>query len=567
MAYDVAIKGARIVDGTGMPGYFGDVAIQDGRIVEIGRIDGPAKRAIQADGRVLAPGFIDMHTHYDAQLSWDPIATSSCWQGVTTVMIGNCGFALAPVRPADRDYIMQMLMRVEGMSLDALQAGIDWQWETVPQFMDHLDSRLGLNAGVLVGHSTIRYHVMGPDSYEREATPEEIEKMKALVRDGIRAGAMGFSTSMTKAHLAGNGRPVPSRLATDHEILALAGVLREFNVGSIEFAPRSAELGFDERERAFMMQLSRETGRPINWNALFDNQARPGMWKTLLQFLGEMFEQGGQCYALNFCNRVDQWFDLVEPQLVFIDQVAWRRTLRLPFEEKVAALRDPEVRERLKEDMADPAPKNFSKDWRDLVIDIPTRPENQVHKGKTVAQYATETGKHPVDAFLDFALSENLETVFKMIGFFNKDAAVVEEIVKNPYSIPGVSDAGAHVDILAGYGFPADLLSIWVRERGVLTLEEGVRRLTSLPAAVCGIADRGTIREGNAADLVLFDADRIRARPPEMVYDLPGGAPRLTQQSEGIDLTLVNGDVLVEKGEHTGALPGRVIRNRRYQAS
>lgn len=565
MPHDLVVKGARIVDGSGMPGYYGDVLVDGGRISEIGRVDGPAKRVIQADGRVLAPGFIDMHTHYDAQLTWDPLATSSCWQGITTIFIGNCGFALAPVRPADRDYIMQMLMRVEGMSLAALQAGIDWQWETIPQFMDHLDRRLGLNTGVMLGHSTIRYHVMGPDSYEREATPEEIERMKDILRDGIRAGGMGFSTSMTKAHLAGNGRPVPSRLASDDEVLALADVLREFNVGSIELAPRSVELGFDERERQFLWKLSRQTGRPINWNALFDNQARPGLWRKLVDFLDETFQKGGQCYALNFCNRVDQWFDLTEPQLVFIDQVAWRRTLRLPFEEKVAALRDPAVRERLKEDMADPAPKNFSKNWQDLVIDIPAQPENQVHQGKTVQQYAAEVGKDPVDAFLDFALSENLATVFKMIGFFNKDPKVVEEIVTNPYSIPGVSDAGAHVDILAGYGYPGDLLSIWVRERGAMKLEEAVRRLTSLPAAVVGLTDRGLIREGLAADLVLFDPDTVRALPPEMKHDLPAGEPRLTQRAEGIACTVVNGEVLVENGEHTGAYPGRVLRNRRSQ--
>lgn len=565
MSHDLIVKEARIVDGSGMPSFYGDIAVDGGRITEIGRIDGPAHRVSPAEGRVLAPGFIDMHTHYDAQLSWDPLATCSCWQGVTTVMIGNCGFALAPVRPVDRDYIMQMLMRVEGMSLSALQAGIDWQWETIPQFLDHLDQRLGLNVGVMLGHSTIRYYVMGPAAYEREAQPDEIAQMAAIVREGMRAGGMGFSTSMTKNHLAGNGKPVPSRFAAEDEILALADVLREFNTGSIELAPRSSEHGFDEQERAFLWRLSRQTGRPINWNALFDNQGRPGNWRKLLAFLAETFEQGGQCYALNFCNRVDQWFDLSDPQLVFIDQTPWRRTLRLPTEERLAALRDPAVRETLREDMADPTPKNFSKDWHDIVIDIPAKPENQRHKGKTIQQYATEVGKHPVDAFLDFALDEELRTVFRIVGFFNKDMQVVEEIVTNPYSIPGVSDAGAHVDILAGYGFPADLLAIWVRERRAMTLEEGVRRLTSLPAAVCGLSDRGLIREGFAADLVLFDPDTIRALPPEMARDLPAGEPRLTQRSEGIAWTVVNGEVLVENGEHTGVYPGRVIRNQRYR--
>jgi N-acyl-D-aspartate/D-glutamate deacylase len=564
MPYDLIVKNGWIVDGAGMPRYWGDVAAKDGVIVETGRVNGPAARLLDAGGRVIAPGFIDMHTHFDAQITWDPLATSSCWQGVTSVVFGNCGFAVAPCKPDDREFLMQMLTRVEGMDLDVLRAGIDWRWETYPEYLDALEGRLGVNAGALIGHSAVRHYVMGAEANERAATEDEVAQMKAIVREGLLAGGLGFSTSRQVTHFDLAGRPVPSRLAGEEELLTLAGALGELNVGSIEVVPGTTTgkvPGIAPELRRLMVGMARESGRPLNWNTLFQAAAFPGLWRDLLSWTeSASTEERVQFWVLNTCYRQDSWFNLgTEGDRPFRGLTVWQEALDPPPAERAARLREPVVRERLRAEMA--APNSYTDFGRISVAEV-VRPEHAPWVGRSVAELAAAAGKDPLDFLLDLALAEDLRTVFRMAGANNGDDAAVAEILRSPYSIPGTSDAGAHMDMLCGYAVPAVLLGKWVRERGTLTLEEAVRRITSLPAAVAGIPDRGLIREGMAADLTIFDPDAIRALEPRGARDLPAGGWRLVQGCEGVHATVVNGEVLIEEGKHTGALPGRVLRNR-----
>jgi N-acyl-D-aspartate/D-glutamate deacylase len=560
--YDLAVKNGWIVDGIGMPRVFGDVAVQGGRIAEIGRVREPARRTIDADGRVVSPGFIDMHTHYDAQVTWDPLLTSSCWHGVTSVVFGNCGFAVAPCKPEDREYIMQMLTRVEGMDLGVLRAGIDWRWQTYPEFLAALEGRLGLNAGALIGHSAVRYYVMGPDSYERAATADEVAQMQAIVREGLLAGGLGFSTSRQPFQVAMNGRPVPSLLAGDAELLALVGVLGELNVGSVEIVP-DVRGGMPEEQRRLIVRMAKESGRPLNWNTVMEMSMNPGAWRGLLDFTrAAVEEERAPVWALNTCARRDHRFRLgTRGDRPFRSFAVWQAALEGEPEERIPRLRDPETRERLRADMADHLPDAYARYDR-ITVDDPVRPENRALIGKSVAQLGAERGRDPLDVFLDLALTEDLETGFKVIGVNNGDDEAVREIVTHPYAIAGLSDAGAHMDLLCGYGVPGEVLGKWVRDKGALTLEEGVRRLTSMPAAIAGIPNRGILREGYAADLTIFDPATIRPREPETARDLPGGAARLIQRADGIAYTIVNGEVFMEDGRHSGALPGQVLRNR-----
>lgn len=567
MAFDLVVKNGWIVDGTGLPAHFGDVAVKDQKIVEVGQIDRaePARQVIDAEGQTIAPGFLDVHTHFDAQLTWDPLATSSCWHGITSIVITNCGFALAPVKPGDRDYIMRMLAKVEGMSLDSLKQGLRWEWETYPEYLDALGTTfpLGVNVGSLFGHTTARYYVMGEAALERAATPDELGQMKDLLREALRAGSLGFSTTQGGEHFDGEGRYVASRVAPDQELVDLAAVLREANLGCIEVTTRGGLSGLTPQDYDILQRLAFASGRPTVYNGLGQVWNYPNSWRDTLNLFEQTFQQKGQLWGLAFADRLDNWFDLKATRLFFNDMPGFRDAIRRPLEEKLTLLADPAVRDRMRADLADPTPRIFSKNWADIIIDKPRTAENERFRGRSVADAARELGQDPVDTFLDIALAEHLETGFKVLGFTNGDPKAIAEMMKNPYVLPGVSDAGAHMDVLCFYGVPAKVIGKWHREEGVLSLEEAVRRVTSLPAAVYGIPNRGTIREGMAADLVIFDKDRIQAGEPEMVNDLPGGAMRLVQDCAGINRTIVNGQVLVEAGRHTGNLPGQVIRNRK----
>ncbi len=556
MPYDLLIKGGRIVDGSGLPGFLGDVAVQDGRIAALGRVDGAARRTLDADGLVVAPGFIDPHTHLDAQLFWDPLGTSSCWHGVTSVVIGNCGLTLAPCQAADRDALVGSFVRVEGMSRAALQAGVPWAWETTAEYAAALERRLGLNVGFLVGHCAVRQAVMGEDAVERAARPDEIAAMQDLVRAGLDAGALGFSTNRNERHFREDGRPVASRLAAPEEITALASVLAERNAGVLQTTQGGTNTPSDVEASA---ALALALGRPVLWQSILHRWSRPNDWRELLAAAAAGAARGARSYAMTNARPFNNRYTLRNAQ-EFDELPTWRALMFAPLAERTAAFRDPEVRRKLRwEAVEDPTPRNFHKRWDLVRIIQVARPEHKAYEGLSVAALAEQQGKDVLDAFLDLALAEDLETLFQH-PLTNGDEEAVGEILRSPYTIVGQSDAGAHVAIDAGFGYCTLLLGQYVRERGALTLEEAVRKLTFMVASLFELPDRGLLRPGYAADLVVFDPATVGPCEPTLAHDLPAAEPRLLQRATGIHYTIVNGTVLLEGGEHSGSYPGRVLR-------
>src|ERR671923_1095852 len=561
MAYDILIKGGRLYDGSGLPSYLGEVAIADGRIVETGRIGGEAKRVIQADGLAVAPGFIDFHTHLDAQLLWDPIATSSCFHGVTTVIPGNCALALAPCREKDREAILGSFERVEAMPLPALRAGVDWAWTTFSEYLSRLRGRLGVNVAALMGHVALRQFVMGDAASERAATPAEIQQMKEILKQGVRAGAIGFSTNQNPVHMYADGRPIPSRLATDEEIIELACALGEINQGAVQISRGSLGVSVPMVETVQLFEkIAAESGRPVIWQSISHRWDRPGEWRQLLDLVGESLAKGAQSYPLCNARLFNNRFTMKNAQ-VFDDLPTWKQILFLPIEERKKVLREPEVRKKLRyEAVEEKKSSRFSRRW-DLVYMIKAAtPENKHLEKKSVAEIAKLRNQDVIDAFLDLSLEEGLDTEFQTSSN-NGDEEAVAEIIRSPYVLVGQYDAGAHLIYDAGFGYATRLLGYWVREKNVMSLEDGVRKLTFMVASIFGLHDRGLLRPGMAADLTLFDPATIRECEPEMISDLPGGEKRLIQKAAGIETTFVNGEMLVDKGTHTGALPGAVLGN------
>ena len=558
MAYDILIKNGTVVDGTGMPRCRADVGIKDGRIVERGRLGGAAGRTIDATGLVVAPGFIDMHTHYDVQLAWDPLATSSCWHGVTTVLIGNCGFGIAPGRASDADYLMRLMARVEGMQLDVLRAGLDWTWESFGEFLDGLARGLGVNVAAQVGHCPLRYYVMGEASYQRPSTDDELKEMKAILREAMTRGAAGFSSDQTSNHVGAYGEPVPSRMGAWDELIELAGVVGEFNHGVVGLNPHPGGGDITPEFRETMKQMSFASGRPVLWNSLMHRWDQPSVYRGLIDFMAEAASEGAQIYAMGRTQRMDLEFNF-RFTAMFDLFPAWREVLAQPHEQKKRMMGDEEVRRRLREEWDARISRMSSRQPRFLEVARTVLPKNKSMAGRKLVDLQRETGKHIVDLLLDVSLEEDLQTQFMYVGTMNGDEEAVAQIVTSPYSVPGVSDAGAHVDMDCGVDFSDVLLGKWVRQRGVLSLEQAVNRLTFFSASLLGLTDRGLIREGMAADVVVFDAETIGPGEREMVADLPGGGRRLVQRSDAVRTVIVNGQVLLQEGRHTGDLPGRIV--------
>ena len=561
MAYDVLIKGGRIYDGSGMPSYLGDVAVKDGRIVETGRISGEAKRVIRADGLAVSPGFIDFHTHLDAQLLWDPLATSSCFHGVTTVIPGNCALALAPCKEEDRDTILKSFERVEAISLPALRAGVEWGWTTFPQYLDRLRGHLGVNVAALMGHCALRQFVMGNAAMERAATPAELEKMKTVLQEGVKAGAIGFSTNQNPVHMFADGTPIQSRFATDEEITELACALGEINQGAVQISRGSLGVSVPMRETVRLFdEISSRSGRPVIWQSIAHRWDKPNEWRQLLDLAKESLERGVQSYPLCNARLFNNRLTMKNAQ-VFDDLPTWKTILFLPLEARIEAIRDPETRRKMRyEAVEEKKSSRFSRRWDLVYLIKAATPANKHLEKKSVAEIAKIRGQDVIDAFLDLSLEEGLDTEFQTSST-NGDEEAVAEIIRSPFTLVGQSDAGAHLIYDAGFGYATRLLGYWIREKNVMTLEEGVRKLTFMIASIFGLHDRGLIRPGLAADLVLFDPATIRECEPEMVQDLPANERRFIQKAVGIEMTLVNGEVLVSKGEHTGSLPGRVLGN------
>ena len=561
MTYDLVIKNGRVVDGSGMPAYSGDVGVKDGHIVEIGRLESEAKRTIDAQGKVIAPGFIDNHCHFDAQVIWDPLCTFSCYHGVTTAVFGNCSMALAPSRPGDEEHyiLAQMLSRVEAIPLEVLMEGVEWSWGTVGEYLDAMDRRLGVNVGYLMGHSAIRRYVMGEDSQDRaQATEEEVEAMKEVVREGMRAGAIGLSFTRNQGHFDQRGKLLPGSKASLDEIFALAKVLREFGTGVIQCGSASAELS---------AELYQASGRPV-FHGIAHTWANPEEWKSRLAKVEASVKSGNRAFPQLATRPTDQRFTLKQCQL-FDQLTTWQHVLDGTHEEKVRDLSDPEIRKKLHvEAVETPMDPNdfFNRRWDLLFITKPALEKNAGLKGKSIAEIAEAQGVDVLDAFLDLALEEDLETKF-VSHVMGGDEEAMGVLLNSPYTVIGLSDSGAHVAYDPGYGASTYLLGHWVANKGVMTLEAAVRKITFDQASLLGMYDRGLIRPGMAADLVVFDPDRIGLEEMEIVHDMPGGGPRLKQLAKGVECTIVNGEVLIERGEPTEALPGRVLRNSAHLAT
>jgi N-acyl-D-aspartate/D-glutamate deacylase len=560
VSHDVVVRGGLLVDGTGAPARPGDLAVSGGRIAAVGRVPGHGREEIDAAGLAVAPGFIDPHTHYDAQLLWDPLASCSSWHGVTTVVTGNCGFTLAPCRPDDRDTMLRMLQYVEAMSLDALQKGVRWTFESFPEYLDTLDrARLWVNVGALVGHSAIRQYVMGESAWERAATADEVARMGDLVRTAMAAGAVGLSSSANTNHVGERGRPVPSRLAGDEELPRLVAAMGATGRGVLELT-----IGGTRPDRVAEIdrfaELARVSGRPVTLVSIRHNPLAPDEHRVVLGRIEALHREGLRVYPQGTCSPLTATFDLTGP-FVFYRFPVWRRVMETPPSEWGPLFRDPGFRDEFRATVGRSA--LFTGDASPLRVHAVRSPTFARFVGRTVADVARSLDRDVVDVFFDLALDDDLKTQFT-VATVNTDASAVAEIFSHPRVLLGLSDAGAHLTLFCEAGQTSRLLGHWVRERRALGLEEAVRRITAMPASVFGLTDRGRLEPGLAADVVVFDPATITDHPPEMVHDLPGGGPRLVQRASGVVWSLVNGRPVIRAGRlpdpGVGPGPGRVLR-------
>jgi N-acyl-D-amino-acid deacylase len=563
MAYDLLIKNGRIVDGSGMPWYRGDVGVKDGRIAEIGRLSGPARRTIDAAGRVVAPGFIDNHCHYDAQVTWDPLCTYSCDHGATSVIFGNCSLSLAPVRKGTEERLSEFLSYVEAIPMEVLKT-LEFTWESFPEYLDQMDRNLGVNVGNLIGHTAVRYYVMGDDCQKRTASDAEIAAMQGLVHEAIGAGALGLSVSRNQGHYDPQGVHIPALWADEKEIFALGEVLGQMGTGIIQSGGGNGA----EMKDGLMSRLSQATGRPVVYNNLSQSMRRPNQWKEQMVQVDRTTAQGVRAFPMCTPNRITDYFTLRNCQ-EFRGLPTWHPILLATPEEMLRAYRDPEIRQKLHAEavefkVATPPPGICTTWWDFMELQTAVLPKNKEYEGKTLGEIARLQGKGIIDCFLDLAIEENLDSEW-LHGEINVDDDAMKEILTYPNAIIGLSDGGAHVQFQSGFGFSTRLLAEWVREKKVLSLEQAVRRLTFESASTFGLYDRGLLRPGMVADIVIFDPDTVRPLPLEVVHDFPTGAKRIKEPAQGIHMTIVNGEVLLEDGRHTGALPGRVLRNSYYK--
>ena len=563
---DLLIRDAEIVDGTGAPAFHGDVGISDGRITAVGDIDDLATKTVDAQGLTLTPGFVDLHTHYDAQLFWDPTASPSLQHGVTTVFGGNCGFTLAPVAADQQDYLTRMLARVEGMPLEALRAGLDWQWASFGDWLNRFDGRIAVNAGFLVGHSALRLAAMGEDAVGGQATPAQVERMVELLHEALADGALGLSTSQSHTHNDGAGQPVPSRSASRDELLALAAGVRDHPGTTLEAIIPGCLQGFSDDEVALLTGMSVAADRPLNWNLLGVSAANPAGHQGQLRASEIAAERGGRIVALTLPHAMKIRLSFLTG-FVLDGLPGWRDTMHLPVPERLAALADPEVRRRLNDgaQSKDAGMLRGLANWERLIIVETFAPENDDATGRTVGEVAAARGGEPFDTLLDIVIADELRTGLTPAPF-GDDAAdwrLRAEVWRSPHAVIGGSDAGAHLDMMCGAIYTTSLLGHGVREHQVVTLEEAVRLLTDVPARLYGLAERGRITPGWHADLVLFDPATVDHGPERTRYDLPAGAPRLVADARGITSVLVDGVEVCRDGVATGALPGTVLRSGR----
>ena len=570
MALDLIIRGGTVVDGSGKPRFSADIGIKDGRIAEIGKVTTQAARTLDADGLIVSPGFIDGHTHMDAQVAWDPIGSCSCWHGVTSVVMGNCGFALAPCKPQDREWFARCLTAVEDIPTEAMMEGIDWTWETFPEYLATVE-RLpkGLNYGTYIGHSALRMYAMGAKrGLEEKASEDDLRRMEHAVAEALKAGALGFSTSVATTHLTPDNTPVASRIGDWNEIERLVGTMGKLDAGIFQIGP---DISGGEAQRACLEQLRKiaiDSGRPIMFGMLATKQGiDPNPWDFQTRFMDETVALGGRMYGQATTRSINAVFSL-KSYLPFDVLPAWKDVRSLPLAEQKARLRDPEVRARLVAAETTMKPRERTLQGGGAATTDPRKPNYDNlfpmltvnWDDPSIGELSRRHNKHPVEVIIDQAL-ENENRMFVQ-PIVNEQPADVLNLLKHPRTLATFSDSGAHVCQEMGSSLQTHLLSYWVRNKQQFTLEEAVRMLTFDNASAWELPDRGLIRTGYAADLVVFDEAEVKPQLPTVETDLPGGARRLVQKADGIAATVVNGVVAIENGKATGNSGGQVLKGR-----
>ncbi len=557
MSYDLLIKNGTVVDGTGAPSYRADVAVADGKIAAIGTITDGAKKTLDASDLIVAPGFVDPHTHYDAQICWDPLITSSSWHGVTSLVMGNCGVGLAPCKPENQEIAAWDLVNVEAIPFEVLGKGVTWDWTTFPEYMDAAAKRgSGINLGFMAPLTPFRHWVMGEDSMERAATPEERAQIKALIKEAVAAGAFGFSTTNVAQHIGYKGRPIACRQADWNELKAYANALKELGRGSIELALTNDVSVVDETDYALLDMLVTESARPVTWLALLNRDDKPEAAMNTLRAVEPLFNKGAIPQVT--CRPLIIQIDLRKP-FIFANLPCWKPAFDRPVEEQKRFYQDEKFRAEFRKEME--TPKVFNGKWERAIVHVATKPELQALVGQSVAEIARQRGKDGLDTFLDLCIEDDLQLEYTY-ELFNADENRIPELITHDQVMVGLSDGGAHVDMLCDAGYCTYLLGTWVRDRQVMSLEHAVKRITSEPAAFYGLTTRGKIEQGLAADFAIFDLNTVGSKKRgEMRTDLPGGGRRLVMPAEGVMHTVVNGSVLYEDQKHTGVLPGQVLRS------
>jgi len=559
---DLKITGGTIVDGSGKLRYRGDVGIKNGRIAALGKVDEQAREEIDAQGKVVSPGFIDVHTHYDAQAFWDPTLSPSCYHGVTTILGGFCGFSIAPLSKESAAYLMPMLARVEGMPLESLASGVPWDWSSFAEFLSRLEGKLAINAGFMAGHSTIRRYVMGPRAVGERATPQELEAMKELLRESIRGGALGFSTTLSISHNDADGKPVPSRHASREEVYELASVVGEFEGTSLEMIPA---IDFTEDTYEVLTQYSLAAKRPVNWNALTLMGVGPGSQAQVEQKLGATDyarARGAEVIALTVPQTPTIRVNL-HSGFVFDTLPGWAPFFRLPIEERIEKLKDPSFRVQLKAGAnSEKGLLKFMADWSNMKVSAVFAPENKPYEGRLIGEIATEQKRDPFDVFVEVAIADGLKTSF-MPQFPAESLELYRERAKlwaDDRTVIGASDAGAHLDMIDTFAVPTVVLELAVRKYGVISLEQAIHQLTAKAAGLVGLRERGELREGWHADIVIFDPNQVARGEVYTREDLPGGCMRLYADACGIHNVIVNGREIIREGTYLGSPAGVILR-------
>jgi N-acyl-D-amino-acid deacylase len=555
MSYDLLIKNGTVVDGTGTPRYLADVAVANGRIAEIGKINEGANKVIDASDLIVAPGFVDPHTHYDAQICWDPQVTCSSWHGITSVVMGNCGVGLAPCKPDVHEIATLDLVNVEGIPARVLKTGITWDWESFPSYMDAAQRRgSSLNLAFLAPLTPFRHYVMGEESMERAATAPETERIAALLGEAVAAGARGFSTTTGRQHVGYKGRPLACRLSSREELASYAHVLKKLGKGVIEITLTQDFGNIADHEYDLLDFLLTESGRPVTWLAVFDRDDQPEASQRTLARTDPLIKRGGIPQVA--CRPFVSEFSM-RRAIAFVTFPSWKRAYNQPVEALRQIFAEPEFRAALAADI-----KRAGWDWEKVTVTEVANPELKAYENRSIAQLAGERGKagHELDAMIELALEDNLEMWFSR-PVFNINPERVGKLINDPRTLIGLSDGGAHVNMLCDAGYCTFLLGTWVREREAITLEYAIKRITSEPADFFGIRDRGRLAAGAAADITIFDYKTVGSpQRGEMRADLPGGGKRLVVPAHGVIHTIVNGTPIYEDSKYTGATPGQVIR-------